>query len=62
MAYDNNACQNKMPRSDDEDSEKEENKKGKEGSEGKEEQGGFTVNLELMSAKLKKKSTKAKVK
>jgi hypothetical protein len=57
----NNAGQNKKPRLDNKDSEEVENKKGMEGSGGKEKQGGFTVDLELMSATLKKKSTKVKV-
>jgi hypothetical protein len=55
-----NEGQNKKPRSDDEDSEGEENKKGKKGLEEEEGQGGFAVDLESMSASMKKKSTKAK--
>jgi hypothetical protein len=57
----NSEGQNKKPRSDNEDLEEEENTKGKEGSWGMEEQGGFIVDLESMSAMLKKKSTKVKV-
>jgi hypothetical protein len=56
----NDEGQNKKPRSDDKDSGGEESKKVNEGSEGKEEQGGFAVDLKLMGAPLKKKSTKEK--
>jgi hypothetical protein len=51
---------NKKPRSDDKDSGGEESKQRREGSEEKVGQGDFTVDLELMSALLKKKSLKTK--
>jgi hypothetical protein len=55
----NKEGQNKKPRSENKKSAGEENKKGKKGLEDEEGQGGFVVDLESMSA-LMKKSTKAK--
>jgi hypothetical protein len=54
----NNNGQNKKPRSDDKESGQEESKQKK--SEEEEEQADFTVDLESMSASMKKKSPKAK--
>ncbi len=56
----NDKGQNKKPRSDDKNSEEDEGKKVNEGTERKEDQEGFAVDLELMGAQLKKKSTKGK--
>ncbi len=56
----NDEGQNKKHRSDDKDLGGEESKKVNKGSEGKEEQGGLAVDLKLMGALLKKKSTKEK--
>jgi hypothetical protein len=56
----NNKGQNKKPRSDNENSGEDEGKKVNKGTERKENQEGFAVDLELMGAQLKKKSTKGK--
>jgi hypothetical protein len=56
----NDKDQNKKPRSDNENLAGEENQEGKKGLEEEERWGGFMVDLESMSASMKKKSTKAK--
>ncbi len=56
----NDEGQNKKPRSDNKDSTGEENQEGKKGLEEEEGWGGFVVDLESMSASMKKKSTKDK--